>query len=123
MASTKEEAKMRTILATIALTAATVSAAFAHSPIKYTSPGDGATIANAPSVIEIIFDGEMRLTRVTLDGPGDGAQRLELSGIEMPTPEYRLPAPALVAGRYSVEWRGMAPDGHVMTGSFVFEIE
>lgn len=114
---------MKHILVAAALAGLATGTALAHSPIKSTSPSDGATLAAAPEVIEIVFDGEMRLTRVTLDGPGGEAQRLGLSDIEMPTPEYRMAVPALDEGRYRVEWRGMAPDGHVMTGTFAFEIE
>lgn len=114
---------MKHILFAAALAALGAAPAFAHSPIKSTSPSDGATLAAAPDVIEIVFDGAMRLTRVTLEGPSGEAQRLGLSDIEVPTPDYRIAAPTLATGRYTVEWRGMAPDGHVMTGTFAFEID
>jgi methionine-rich copper-binding protein CopC len=36
--------------------------------------------------------------------------------------EFHAVPEALGPGRYTVEWRGLASDGHAMQGSFSFEI-
>ena len=88
-------------------------------------PEDGqlpwiANPAPAPEVIRLEFAEPIRLVGVALSG--EGAE----TALDVPSAEaarYEVAAPDLAPGRYRVEWRGMAGDGHVMSGAFSFEVE
>jgi methionine-rich copper-binding protein CopC len=109
---------MRIAAAAAALMAGT--AALAHSMVTATDPADGAALTAAPEVIRIEFSEPIRLVGVAISGAGrDAALEVPSAGAA----RYALEAPDLPAGDYRVEWRGMAGDGHVMTGAFSFAVE
>lgn len=93
----------------------------AHSPLKQSVPQNGAVVASgsAPKHLELQFAHDLRLTSVSLRR-GKGTVALK------PLPEaastHRLPLPPLGPGEYAAEWRGMATDGHVMSGVVRFSV-
>lgn len=94
----------------------------AHSGVTTTEPRDGAHLETSPDTIGVHFDGAMRITQFVLSGP-DGAVALS----ERPDPQpargfQTAPAEPLPPGEYRVEWRALAADGHVMSGSFRFHV-
>ncbi len=95
-------------------------AAAAHSPLKQTAPSDGAVLEAAPPAIRLEFADPVRLVSVALSGPGTDA---DLAVPAAGAARHEFAVPELSAGSYRVEWRGMAEDGHVMSGAFSFEIE
>jgi methionine-rich copper-binding protein CopC len=96
-------------------------AAHAHSPLKHSVPQDGAvvTAAAAPRHLELQFAHGLRLTSVKLRGP---AQTVSLNPSREAAAVHQLPLPALAPGQYTVEWRGMATDGHPMSGTVRFSV-
>lgn len=94
----------------------------AHSEKEGTTPADGAQLTETPEMIHMVFDDPMRITMVRLVN-ADGAQMpLEReTGLE-PSLEFHAEPEPLAPGRYRVEWRGLASDGHAMQGSFSFEL-
>jgi copper resistance protein C len=95
----------------------------AHEAKLNTVPEDGATVQGSPESIGVEFDGQMRITQFEVTGP-DGQIELADGPGSDPTREYVVkPAAALKAGRYQVSWRGLARDGHMMSGSFSFTVE
>ena len=111
---------MRKWMAGAAAALMTGAAALAHSPLERTDPADGAVLEAAPEVILIEFADPIRLVGVSLTGEGRQAD-LAVPGASAARHEFA--APHLASGLYRVEWRGMAGDGHVMTGAFSFDIE
>jgi methionine-rich copper-binding protein CopC len=112
--------KSRLILAIVATFIG--GAAFAHSEKEGTTPADGAELTETPEMIHMVFDDP---TRVTM------ARLLNANGAEMPMErgtgqdlslEFHAEPEPLAPGRYTVEWRGLASDGHPMQGSFAFQI-
>ena len=95
--------------------------AFAHSKAETTEPADGATVAAVEEMV-IRFDGPMRVTRVDVTRDGEAVDLGD--GVDpAPATEVRIvPASAMTRGRYDVEWRGLSEDGHVMSGSFGFDV-
>ncbi|WP_017925249.1 copper resistance CopC family protein [Thioalkalivibrio sp. HL-Eb18] len=86
-------------------------------------PEDGSTVQGTPEEIGIHFDGEMRITQFDVIGPR-GRVSLEDGPGNDPTEEYHVrPAGSLEPGNYEVRWRGLARDGHMMSGSFRFTVE
>lgn len=94
----------------------------AHSPLEATVPAHGAVVTDVPAEIAMEFKGAIRLTRVTLTHAGKDSRDLDLDGGSGFVPRYALPLPALGAGLYQIEWRGLGSDGHAMNGTFSFTV-
>lgn len=110
----------KTVLSVI-LAAVMGTGAFAHSKQEQTVPADKSVVENVET-IEIRFDSPMRVTAVSLTGPSGDVPVERATGLE-PVTEFRATPPASMAsGNYTVEWRGLAEDGHPMQGRFEFEI-
>ena len=111
------------LLATlVALCVTMVNGAFAHSKGEATAPGDGEVLSAPPEVISMTFAKPIRITAVRLTGETGEAFDLESSDKLRPVAEFRTTPPRLPDGRYTVEWRGLALDGHPVKGRFSFEI-
>ncbi|MEM7530188.1 MAG: copper resistance CopC family protein [Pseudomonadota bacterium] len=97
--------------------------ALAHSAKMETVPADGARLAEAPAIIGMVFDAPVRVTSVTLEnGEGEGFEIERTDGMA-PVERFEAGAPVLPSGSYRVEWRGLADDGHPMSGGFGFIVE
>lgn len=97
--------------------------ATAHSVTKSTTPADGSTVEGSPPVIEVEFDAPMRVTSIQLTGADgtifDVGPHDKMTAVRT----FRAEPQALPSGTYTVEWRGLAADGHVMKGRFGFTVE
>lgn len=98
------------------------ASAWAHSPLEATAPAHQATLAGVPNEIVMRFDGNIRLTRVTLTHAAQEAD-LDLTGFDGFVSNYTIPMPSMGAGAYFIEWRGLGDDGHPMKGSFSFTVK
>jgi len=97
-------------------------AAFAHSEKEGTTPADGARLTETPEMIHMVFDDPMRITMVRLVNADGAEMPMERgTGLE-PSLEFHAEPDPLSPGSYTVEWRGLASDGHAMQGSFSFEL-
>ena len=95
----------------------------AHEGESSSTPADGATVPGSPAKIGIEFDGAMRITQFDVTGSG-GSVRLARPPGNEPTNRYIVePEEALPTGDYQVRWRGLAGDGHMMSGGFAFSVE
>lgn len=97
-------------------------AGLAHSTKENTTPSDGAVLPVAPDLIAMTFDHPMRITMVRLTDADGNEFEITRSDGAAPVTVFRAAPAALGAGTYTVEWRGLAGDGHAMKGSFAFEI-
>ena len=96
--------------------------AFAHSEKKRTTPVDGAQLTKTPEMIRMVFEDLMRITMVRLVNTDGTEMPLERgTGLE-PSHEFHAEPETLAPGSYTVEWRGLASDGHAMQGSFSFDL-
>jgi methionine-rich copper-binding protein CopC len=100
---------------------AATSSASAHAPLERSDPVDGATVA-PPTAFTLTFNHPVRLTSLTLRGAG--ADPRAVSGVARSlAAEHRVKAPTLAPGRYELDWRAAAADGHVMSGTVHFTVE
>ena len=97
--------------------------AAAHSRNESTQPADGATLRNAPDVIVMTFNRPIRITMIELTNAGGTEISLERSDGMEPVTRLEATPPPLPAGSYSVQWRGLAEDGHPMSGRFTFTVQ
>ncbi len=107
------------IAATLAL--ATATSAFAHAKKSTTTPAEGATVKSVDK-IAIGFTMPMRVTSVKLLS-GDAELPIKRDiGMEAVKEFTGAPEAPLTPGAYTIEWKGMSPDGHVMEGDIDFTV-
>ena len=99
------------------------SIALAHSPLKETTPANGAVVAAAPSEITLTFKGKIRLTRVSVAHESSATVDLDLGTQKGFISHYTLPMTTTARGSYSVTWRGLGSDGHALKGSFSYKVK
>ncbi len=99
------------------------TAAFAHSPLETTIPAHEASVAEMPEEIIMGFNGNIRLTRVSMTHADDPSADLDLDGFSGFISDYAIPMQPMGPGVYIIEWRGLGDDGHAMHGSFSFTVE
>ena len=101
------------------------AAASAHARLVGSKPADGAVLTNAPNDVKLLFDDEIR--------PAGGDRAIDAQGRSvLGGPAHRLPGndralvvplrPGLPHGAYTVRWRAVSNDGHVLTGVLAFAV-
>lgn len=94
----------------------------AHNGVTTTQPRDGDHLHHPPEAVGVHFDGAMRITRFTLSGPDGDVALSDRPGPQPVRGFEAAPAAPLAPGEYRVEWRALAADGHLMSGSFRFRV-
>ena len=112
----------------------------AHSPLASSSPQNGETLAEPPTEIFMEFKLPAELIKVDLTkrsdkqeknllgrlfGGGDDGESVPLGTSFLMTIDKRqvIPLPSLKDGSYSLTWRAMGEDGHVVKGELTFNIK
>jgi methionine-rich copper-binding protein CopC len=107
----------------IALTLLVVPASLlAHAQPEGTYPEHNSIRDQPPARIAVWFDHPMRITLFEVRGP---AGVVPLSARPGATPVSRfeaVPTSPMPPGRYTVRWRGLAADGHVMADEIGFKL-
>jgi copper resistance protein C len=110
---------LTSMTATVLLTVA--GTAQAHTHLMDSVPAAASTVTAAPKEIVLTFGESVRLTALTLQKDSGKEQMLT------PLPKgaatkISVPAPKLENGKYTVNWRVIGNDGHIMTGKIQFSI-
>lgn len=103
------------VLATFAVTAS------AHAHLEKSSPADGSVLATSPSSIMLSFSEAARLTALSIQKGDEAKQNVKA----LPTNAARqisVPLPPLKPGTYSLTWRVLSDDGHMMSGTLHFTL-
>ena len=115
-------------------------AANAHSPLASSSPQNGETLDVPPTVVFMEFKLPAKLIKVDLTkqsdkqeksllgglfGDGDDGETVPLGTSFLMTTDKRqvIPLPYLKDGSYSLTWRALGEDGHVVKGHLTFYIK
>lgn len=96
---------------------------WAHAHITETYPDDGAQLEQAPDKLELQFDSPIRITQFEVSGPQGPVELSENPTGPLAEQHAAVPAAELEAGDYEVVWRGIAEDGHTMSGDYRFTIQ
>ena len=99
------------------------SGAYGHSKITTTQPKNGEVLSETPAAIELDFGNKVRLTKVTLQRTERDAIDLDLSKYKGFENSFSLSNTYQGKGIYTVNWRGLSIDGHVMQGKFTFTVK
>ena len=111
----------------------------AHSPLISSFPQDGQELGVSPPNIVMIFKTPAKIIKFSLTKSKDEQRKSLLGGFfrsskgEQITIEHdflmknserhTIALPSLEKGKYSLSWRAMGEDGHVMKGEFAFVIK
>jgi methionine-rich copper-binding protein CopC len=95
--------------------------AAAHTTLESSSPPSGATLEQSPSVIEMKFHHPINLTSVVVIDASKAERRIDFTP-HASAAVFKVQNPQLGPGRNQIAWKGLSGDGHVVSGSLVFEI-
>jgi copper resistance protein C len=93
----------------------------AHTPLKASMPAQGSTVKAPPDHIMLTFTGPARLTALTIQKEGGTEQKLAPLPAEAAA-SLSVPTPKLAPGKYTVNWRVVSGDNHVMSGKLHFTV-
>jgi copper transport protein len=97
------------------------ASAFAHATLKSTSPSFGRELRGTPKRIVLSFDQRVRLlpgaVKVLGSKGEDYALATSISGTNVTTDVRKLPR-----GAYTVRWRAISADSHVVSGVWTFGV-
>lgn len=97
------------------------ASAFAHAHLHNSTPADGSVVASSPPVATLTFSEAALVTAAWLQ-KGDGPKESLGSLPQKSAPKVSIPLPALAGGSYSLSWRVVSEDGHVMGGEIHFTV-
>lgn len=112
---------MRKLLLTGMVAATLACPAFAHTHLKSAVPAEGSTVASAPTEFVLTFTEAARLTALTVQKEGGPELKIALPPT-VAAAQARIPAPKLDSGRYTLNWRVVGSDGHVVNGKVAFTV-
>jgi methionine-rich copper-binding protein CopC len=108
------------------LTAATPLAALPHMRLLRSTPAANAMLTASPDAIRLWFSEPVDPKGSTVTVKGAGGAAVALAPL---TPDAAKDAPLVAtlakpvpAGAYTVTWKGMSRDGHVVNGTFTFHV-
>ena len=109
-------------LVAISLPIVAISPALAHTAVRETSITDNTTLAAAPANFTVTFSAATGLTNVTLSNAAGRNIALDYTPPRARATTFIIPLPSLAPGAYTISWRTMAHDGHVVPGAIHFTV-
>ena len=97
-----------------------VAVAHAHAHLTAAVPTEG-SVGKAPEHVVLSFSEAARLTAMTLQREGEEPRKLTPLPADMAT-RITMPLPRLSPGRYTLSWRVVSNDGHVVPGTLHFMV-
>jgi methionine-rich copper-binding protein CopC len=97
------------------------SSASAHSELTASMPANNASVEVAPKELVLHFSEPVRLTALAVTEAGEAQRALGPLPAERQK-DFSIAAPGLSKGQYTVSWRALSADAHVMTGEFTFAV-
>jgi len=111
-------------LLTIALVAAaavafTSSPAAAHTSLRESDPAANGTVATLPEFVRLTFTTQLPSVP-TIEVVDANGVSVNSSPVSLRGNTALQPVKSASAGRYTVNWKAKAPDGHEISGTFAF---
>jgi methionine-rich copper-binding protein CopC len=114
------EVSMKVLLAALLLACASMAAA--HTPFTASVPADKATVAAPVKLLELEFGGDVRLTAVVLTDSHGGNKKVAAIPAAVAKKFTLAIEDDLKPGTYTVNWRAVGADTHVVSGEFGFTV-
>jgi copper resistance protein C len=99
--------------------------AFAHSFLVDATPSPKDHVAEAPKTIKMRFGGgvEPNYSKITIEADGGKVLAEGAKEVAGKPKELTLDAPALTPGHYTVRYRVLSQDGHIVEGNYDFTVD
>lgn len=97
------------------------TSAFAHTVLSSSVPAQDTLVAASPEALVLTFSTDVRITALTLTDAASVSYDLGA----LPTTaqqEFSIPVPSLASGYYTVTWRAVGADTHVVSGEINFSV-
>ncbi|KPM55124.1 copper resistance protein CopC [Frankia sp. R43] len=108
------------LLLVLAALLAAPRAAWAHSTVLRTEPGDGSTVNAPPDRISLVFNEPVWTDYATVVVTGSDGRTLQTGPPQVIETTLTVPLRGATPGEYHVTWRVVSADGHPITGEFSF---
>jgi methionine-rich copper-binding protein CopC len=95
--------------------------AHAHAHLLKSNPADNSEIVTSPPNLVLNFSEAAQLTALSIQKGADPQQKLTPPRTDA-APQISVPLPPLTPGVYTVSWRVLSADGHVMSGALRFTL-
>jgi len=98
---------------------------FAHAIIVRTSPEKGAVAPETIGKVEVWFDAGIRdefVALAVINAAGDRVDKHDAAIDSADQSHVSASVDALSPGEYTVRYRAMSADGHLVSGAWVFEV-
>lgn len=95
-------------------------AALAHAHLTASTPAAGARLTTAPAALTLEFSEPAQLTALSIAKAGAAPLKLALPAA--PASHITLALPALTPGTWTVRFRALSGDGHLMPGAVTFTL-
>jgi len=107
------------IIGTSCLLSATATA---HAHLEKSTPAEGSVIAGAPVALVLTFSEPARLTALSVQKDSDATQPVPALETTVAL-THNVAIPAMAPGAYTVRWRVVSDDTHVMAGELHFTVK
>ena len=101
------------------------SGVFAHSFLEGAEPRPGSTVKTVPAEVRLRFTERLEAAFSTVLVTDEGGKRVDRGAahLEAGAPKrLRVPLLPIEPGRYTVKWRVLSVDSHVVEGEFTFRL-
>jgi methionine-rich copper-binding protein CopC len=95
--------------------------AFAHAILVKADPANGSTVKAAPTKFVLTFGEPAKLTALSLQKGAEPAKKIGPLPTDI-SAEFSIPAPKMEPGKYTLSWRVVGDDGHVLPGKVTFTV-
>lgn len=115
----------RLLLALVAAASLPIAAAppaLAHTVVRETSIPDNATLSAPPASFTVAFSAATGLASVRLTNATGRDLALGFTPPRATAASFTVPLPRLAPGTYTISWRALSSDGHVMPSAVHFTI-
>lgn len=110
--------KIKLALSVFAMTSAV--SAFAHGKMSMTFPEDGAMLMTQAERVEIHFNNPMKVVSLKVVDSNGKPVAIKFDRKADATEHFKTGLPTLTEDTYTVHWKAMGGDGHMMKGSYGF---
>jgi copper resistance protein C len=99
------------------------ASANAHAIVVRAKPQDGETVTSAPSKVELWYDAPISSAMAALSVTDAAGQRVDKHDTAIDGAHVTTSVEASAPGEYTVRYRALSADGHIVSGSLHFTIK
>lgn len=111
------------VLSSLALLAlVSTGAASAHTTVESANPANGAVLEHSPPTIELKFKHAVQMTSIVVLEADKSERKLGFAPAAS-TALITIENPALHDGHNEIRWKALSKDGHVISGTLVYEVK